>query len=562
MIYSKWKILEEATQDESNRLSASLLEASILKHRNITNTQDKNNFLNPPSSYVNDPLLMSDMSECIDRIMTALNSHEHIGIFGDFDTDGLTGTALLTFALRDLGGIVFPYIPHRVEEGHGVSNKAITYFKDQKVSLIITVDCGITSFKEINDAKALSIDTIITDHHTIIDNLPDALAIVNASHPNYNYPFQSLTGVGTAFKVVEALYDKLSIETPPVLFAYAALGTISDVAPMIGENRYLVSEGLEVMRSLPISGLDALIGKSKLRKNRLTSQDMAFSIIPKLNVAGRIEHAAESLNLLLSENKERSIYLSTKLDNLNKKRQIITEVALKESIEQINKANDKDKRVMFVGKPSWIPGILGLVAARISEQYYRPTIAASGNGEIIRASARTIPEFNLIESFKEFSHLFERFGGHAMAAGFTIKRENLKIFRESMATYASQNMNNVPSAPTLELEYTLDPSEINRSLLNFVYSLDPFGSKNPVPIFITRDLQVVDARTVGSQGEHLKTTLEHGGRFFDAIAFRDGHRVLECKESIDIAFTPTINYWNGRESIELLLKDFRKSQPI
>ena len=562
MRYLEWKTLQEATPQEANGMDVSLLEASILKHRNIVDIQQKNDFLKPSSNSSNDPFLMSDMNECTDRILKALKIPEKIGVFGDFDTDGLTGTALLTFALRDLGATVFPYIPHRVDEGHGVSDKSINYFKKHDVSLMITVDCGVTSFDEINDAKALGIDTIVTDHHTFLDKFPEAIAIVNTSHPDYNYPFQSLTGVGTAFKVIEALYSKLLIEIPPILFAYAALGTTSDVAPMVGENRYLVNEGLKVMRSLPIRGLDALIEKSKLSKNRLTSQDMSFSIIPRLNVAGRIEHAVESLNLLLCENLEQSLYLSNKLDNLNKKRQMITEAAMKESIEQIDDVSDNNQNIMFVGKPKWIPGILGLVAARISEQFYKPTIAASGEGNIVRASARTIPEFNLIESFKQFDSLFERYGGHSMAAGFTMKRENLKIFRQSMTEYADQHMNNVPSSPTLELEGMLNPSDINRNFLDFMLSLDPFGSSNPVPVFQAQGIQVIDTRTVGAQGSHLKITLDSEGKFFDGIAFRDGHRRLECKGSVDIAYTPTINYWNGRESVELLIKDFRPTTNI
>ena len=562
MRYLEWKTLQEATTQEANRMDVSLLEASILKHRNIVDIQQKNDFLKPSANSSNDPFLMSDMNECTDRILRALKMPERIGVFGDFDTDGLTGTALLTFALRDLGATVFPYIPHRVDEGHGVSDKSINYFKKNDVSLMITVDCGVTSFDEISDAKSLGIDTIVTDHHTFLDKFPEAIAIVNTSHPDYNYPFQSLTGVGTAFKVIEALYSKLLIEIPPILFAYAALGTTSDVAPMVGENRYLVNEGLKVMRSLPIRGLDALIEKSKLSKNRLTSQDMSFSIIPRLNVAGRIEHAVESLNLLLCENLEQSRYLSNKLDNLNKKRQMITEAAMKESIEQIDDVSDNNQNIMFVGKPKWIPGILGLVAARISEQFYKPAIAASGEGNIVRASARTIPEFNLIESFKQFDSLFERYGGHSMAAGFTMKRENLKIFRQSMTEYADQHMNNVPSSPTLELEGMLNPSDINRNFLNFMLSLDPFGSSNPVPIFLAQGIQVIDTRTVGAQGSHLKITLDSEGKFFDGIAFRDGHRRLECKGSVDIAYTPTINYWNGRESVELLIKDFRPTTNI
>ncbi len=562
MRYSKWEILKKATLEEARNMDASLLEASVLKHRNIVDKQQKNDFLKPSADSSNDPFLMSDMDQCTNRMLEAINMSEKIGVFGDFDTDGLTGTALLTFALRDLGATVFPYIPHRVDEGHGVSSKSLSYFKQHQVSLMITVDCGITSFDEISDAKSIGIETIVTDHHTILDKFPDAVAIVNTSHPGYNYPFQSLTGVGTAFKVIEALYSKLSIEIPPVLFAYAALGTTSDVAPMIGENRYLVNEGLKVMRSFPISGLDALIEKSKLRKNRLTSQDMSFSIIPRLNVAGRIEHAVESLNLLLSDNSQQSIYLSNKLDNLNKKRQIITESAMKESTDQIEKVSIDNQNVMFVGRPSWIPGILGLVAARIAEQFYKPAIAASGEGDIVRASARSIPEFNLIESFKQFDHLFERYGGHSMAAGFTIKREKLKTFRQSMTEYAGEHMNNIPSSPTLELEDVLDPSNINRNFLDFITSLDPFGSSNPVPIFLAQGVHVIDTRTVGPQGNHLKITLDSNGQFFDGIAFRDGSRMQDCTGFLDIAYTPTINYWNGRESVELLIKDFRPAGNI
>ena len=559
MKYFEWKTLQSATPEEASNMDASLIEASILKHRNIANKQQKDAFMNPSSNSLNDPFLMSDMNECTDRILKAVNSSERIGIFGDFDTDGLTGTALLTYALRGLGATVFPYIPHRVEEGHGVSDKSISHFKQHEVSLMITVDCGITSFEEISNAKSVGIDTIVTDHHTILDKFPDAVAIVNTTHPDYNYPFQSLTGVGTAFKVIEALYFKLEIKIPPILFAYAALGTTSDVAPMVGENRYLVSEGLKVMRSLPINGLDALIEKSKLRKNRLSSQDMSFSIIPRLNVAGRIDHAFESLNLLLCEESDQSKYLSNKLDNLNKKRQLITESAMKESAEQIDRTSNENRNVMFVGKPNWIPGILGLVAARVSEEFYRPAIAASGEGQLIRASARSIPEFNLIESFKEFSHLFERYGGHSMAAGFIIKRENLKIFRQGMSEYASHYMDKIPPSATLELDAILNPSEINRGFLDFMLSLDPFGSNNPVPVFLAQRLQVIDSRTVGAQGNHLKVTLDSQGHFFDGIAFRNGHRIQECKGFIDIAYTPTINYWNGRESVELLLKDFRQA---
>ena len=374
-------------------------------HRGITSKKEANHFLSPTAEDLNDPYLLSSMDNCVIRLSAALKDGERMGVFGDFDTDGLTGTAVLTKGLENLGGIVFPYVPHRVKEGHGISQQAIDFFEQRKVTLIITVDCGTTSISEITQASQKGIDTIVTDHHVPMDSLPPAVAIVNPSLPDSKYPFPQITGVGTALKVMEALYSSLSQEMPNFLYAFCALGTVSDVGLMKDENRYLTQRGIQAIKSENILGIDALIRVSGINKKRLSSEDLSFGIIPRLNVAGRLQHAELSLDLLLTENDSQALSLAEKLNALNKTRQTLTDKAIRQARLQVAKSVRENGNNMppmiFVGHKSWSPGILGLIAARLVEEFYRPTVAVSGSQEIYRASARSIPDFNMIEAFKK-----------------------------------------------------------------------------------------------------------------------------------------------------------------
>ena len=563
MKYADWKLLPTATEELCTTLEKGVIESSILMHRGITSKEEANHFLSPTAEDLNDPYLLSSMDNCVIRLSAALNDGERMGVFGDFDTDGLTGTAVLTKGLENLGGIVFPYVPHRVKEGHGISQKAIDFFEQRKVTLIITVDCGTTSISEITQASQKGIDTIVTDHHVPMDSLPPAVAIVNPSLSDSKYPFPQITGVGTALKVMEALYSSLSQEMPNFLYAFCALGTVSDVGLMKDENRYLTQRGIQAIKSENILGIDALIRVSGITKNRLSSEDLSFGIIPRLNVAGRLQHAELSLDLLLTENDSQALSLAEKLNALNKTRQTLTDKAIRQAKQQVAKSVRENGNNMppmiFVGHKSWSPGILGLIAARLVEEFYRPTVAVSGSQEIYRASARSIPDFNMIEAFKKCDEIFEKYGGHSMAAGFTIKGENLRQFRENLTVLAQTDVTEESFGSVLDIEQEISPTWLNQESISFLNSLEPFGQGNPTPTFLSRGMSVLGAKTVGKDKTHLKLTLEKNDYVYDAIAFRQGQSLNTARGTVDIAYTAGMNYWNGKETMQLTVQDFKRS---
>ena len=560
MKYSEWRLLPSETTNGNIDLGLPTVESALLFHRGITTKKDAESFLNPSSSSLNDPYLLPGMTACVSRLQLALKNNEYIGIFGDFDTDGITGTVVLSKGLRDLGGIVFPYVPHRVQEGHGISSESIEFFKDKNVTLLVTVDCGVTSFEEISLAGDAGIQTIVTDHHSPSERLPNAVAIVNPALRDSNYPFDGLTGVGTAFKVIEALFQTYEKSVPEYLYALVALGTISDVGRMRDENRYLARKGIAVMKSLQMPGIDSLIRKAGFSKNRISSENLSFGIIPRINVAGRLEHADLSLRLLMSTDSEESAAIANKLEYLNKKRQVITEKAVSEARNQLIRNNpEKIPSMIFSGSKTWPAGILGLVAGRLSEEYHRPVIAVSGVGEYLRASARSIPEFNMIEALRTCESVFEKYGGHPMAAGFTIQKDNLREFRQQMSSIADELLGQLCIGSVLEIEHEITPGWLNSESLKFLSDLEPYGDGNAAPVFMTTGVNVLDARAVGKERDHLKLTVEHKGNLFDAIAFRQGNRLKEARGDLDIAYTGGVNYWKGRESVQLTVQDFRKS---
>ena len=553
-------MLPKASDSELEALGMGDVESSLLVHRGITTVEDMDEFLSPTFSSVHDPFLLPDMALSVNRLMKAVDVGETVGVFGDFDTDGISGTALLTRGLENLGLEVFPYVPHRVEEGHGISGQSLEFFSSKGVTLLMTVDCGVSSGEEIQKALNMGIDTIITDHHTAVDNLPNATAIVNPSLPDSPYPFKYLTGVGTAFKVMQALYQKKDIELPEELYVFVTLGTISDVGLMRNENRYLVSKGMDVLRKSEFVSIDALIKASNAYKKNLSTQDMSFGIIPRINVAGRLDHANLSLMLLLTSDESEATRLAEKLNEMNKKRQNLTEKAMQEAERQI-KDDFKDgiPSIIFAGKSNWIPGILGLIAGRLSEEYHRPAIVASGDGEVFRASARSIPEFNMIQALDMCSDRFEQYGGHPMAAGFSIKKDNLREFRKEMSAVADELMVGVDVGTTLTIEAEISPSWVNSDSLSFLNAMEPYGEQNREPIFMTSDMNIVDTKRVGVNKNHLKMTMEYQGRLYEGIAFRQGDRFDECKGSVDLAYRPEMNYWNGKHNLEFIVSDFRPS---
>ena len=558
MKYRKWNIAELAPKSIEDELGLSSVQSTILYNRGIDSYSKVNDFLFPQRQSVHDPFLFEDMKKVVDRLSKAVDNREVIGVFGDFDTDGLSGSAVLAFALESLGAIVFPYIPHRVDEGHGVSINALDFFKDRGVSLMLTVDCGISSIEEIDLANSMNIETIISDHHTSVDNLPSAFAIINPSLPNSKYPFEHLTGVGTAFKIIEALFSYLGKDLPAEVYVFSAFGTLSDVGLMKDENRFLAYTGIKLIRSKEMIGIDQLMEVAGIEKRRIRTQDMTFGLIPRINAPGRLSHAKLSLDLILSKNSEEAKSLSEEIEQLNKQRQLVTEDAMNEAYQQLQPQNES---VIFVGKPNWNPGILGLIAGRLAEEFYRPVIAVSGSGNILRASARSIPDFNLIQALDLCNSFFEKFGGHPMAAGFTIKRELLKDFRDKFNDISFEFLSDVPNGPSINIDAEISPLWLTSEKLSFLESLEPYGKGNPEPTFLTKNFELIDFRQVGADKNHLKMTLMYEGRVFDAIAFRQGKRATEIQNGkfIDLVFKPSINFWKGKENLELIVDDFRES---
>ena len=538
-------------------------QAHLLYNRGIRRRDQVELFIAPDERLLNDPMLLPDMGEAVARLREALQSGQTIGVFGDFDTDGLTGTALLTRALRDLGATVEPYLPDRVSEGYGLNDSAIRLLHDRGVSLLVTVDCGVSSASQVALASSLDMDTIITDHHILSDVLPVACAIIDTKRPDSAYPYPELTGVGTSFKLVEALYAELGKEPPHHLLELVALGTIADVGPMTGENRYLVKKGLALLNATSSPGLQALAACAGQKLGALDTDSLAFGLIPRLNAAGRLDHPMVSLELLTATSREAAEPLARTLEGMNAQRQQLTKQGVTEALRQVEAEFDSPggmASTIIVESQHWIPGILGLIAARLAEQFYRPAVALSVENGISRASARSIPEFDIVDALAECRDLFTRFGGHPQAAGFTMPAPSLPLLRQRLRAIADERLRDVDLTPKIDIDCEVSPALLAGSNFQFVQSLSPFGQGNRRPVFLTRNARVVGVRQVGRGSQHLKMRLSHSGAVWDAIAFGHGDRLEETRGAIDLVYNVGLDYWSGEPKIQLTVLDLRAGQ--
>ncbi|MDA0769709.1 MAG: single-stranded-DNA-specific exonuclease RecJ [Chloroflexi bacterium] len=546
----------------SQELGLSSFHSRLLYSRGVKARADLAPYLNAERGITYDPMLFPGMNVAVMRLRRAVESGELIGLFGDFDADGITGTALLINALRDIGGSVVPYLPHRVDEGHGLNPDAVHYLKEQGVSLMITVDCGTTSISEVDLAATLGIETIITDHHTMLPTLPAACAILNPNHPDSTYPFLGLTGVGMAFKLVEALYDDMGLPWPEHLLGLVALGTVADVGPLTGENRFFVKRGLEELNKTQNIGIRALAESARLKFGSLDTESLSFGLIPRLNVAGRLGNAGLSLELLTATDSARAHELATQLEHKNSERQTLTEQGMQAANEQLEAQMSGRglPSILIVKSDDWIPGILGLIAGRLAEQYYRPAIAISTAGELSRASARSIPEFNIIEAIREGQELYIKSGGHHQAAGFTIPTSSLPVLEEKLYAVAAEKLRDVELSPAIDIDCKVPLSMFTRENFDFIQSLAPFGEANRAPIFMTRNVRVVESRQVGSEGRHLKMRVWDDGAAFGAIAFRQGDKIHETQRGVDLVYTVGLDTWGYQPKVQLTVMDFRPSR--
>lgn len=560
----RWSVRPPASPEELARLGPlPPLAAQVLINRGLGDAAAAEAFLHPDYRSLADPLLMKGMDVAAERIARALAAGEAITIYGDFDADGVTAASLLVQALQQMGGRVECYIPHRVEEGYGLNMEAIETLSASGTRLLITVDCGISNGAEVARANELGMDVIISDHHLPPRDLPPALAILNPRQEECRYPFKRLSGVGIAFTMVRGL-AKRGVSRCGLrgrdLLDLVALGTVADVAPLVGENRTLVASGLEVLRQTQRPGLRALMTAAGVQPARVETGTIGFILGPRLNAAGRLSHAITAYRLLLTQDPDEARSLAEELDRLNRERQELTDQTLERARQQVLALPD-EQRVILLADADFPAGVVGLVAGKIVEEFHRPTLLLELGERESRGSARSIAAFHITAALQSCSDLLTRYGGHRVAAGFTVPNENLAALQSRLNALAEEQLEAADLVPSLNIDAEAGLSDLNWDLVRAVEKMAPFGVENPQPVFLCPKVQVRRVRRMGKQGEHLRLTVGDGRRTIDAVAWRMGIREGECRvgRALDLACTLGINSWNGEERLELQVRDLRPS---
>ncbi len=521
-------------------------------------------FLHPPHRLPYCPLRLDGMEPALQRLHRALEQGETpggkpetVGIVGDFDVDGITGAAVLVEGLSDFGLTTIPYLPDRIAEGHGLSTTAVNYLAERGATLIITVDCGVSSGAEADLAQSLGMDVIITDHHAPPPEIPKAVAIINPRIPGSEYPFPHLCGAGLAFKLMQGLYQRRGQPVPRRLLELAALGTIADVVPLQDENRWLVREGLTELTQTGRPGLQQMYRICGLSDQTVNAEAVAFQIAPRLNSAGRMGHAADSLKLLITQDSEEADRLARQLESQNRQRQLLTRQVFAAACRQVE-AMEETTPFIFIEDPALTPGIAGLAAGRLAELFRRPAVAlAALDKDRCIASGRSIPAFNLIEAFHSCADLFIRYGGHAQAAGFTIQRENVPALTDRLSRIVLDRLDGADLEPTLEIDAEINLSTISGEFIEQLEELEPFGEGHRKPIFLTRGLTVKRSRRMGGAGQHLKLLVADSKRTMPALAFNRAADWPEDTLEVDLVYTLTRDCWRGREEIKLVVEDLK-----
>ncbi len=516
-------------------------------------------FLNADAPFDTDPFGLSGMEQATDRIHRAIRLSQPIAVYGDYDADGVTATTLLTQVLRQLGAITHSYIPNRFDEGYGLNTEAIESLAQSGIRLVVTVDCGIRSTEEAEYARSLGLDLIISDHHHPGPDLPQAVALINPKLSYDNYPDKNLAGVGLAYKLASALSASISPEIADNCLDLVALGTVADLVPIIGENRSLVRQGLKRIREPYRQGLAALINVAGLQAQKITASDIGYILGPRLNAAGRLDTAVSSLKLLLTQDVFEAGQLAQLLEMQNKERQQLT-VKIQEDAEKAALGRTPDPLLLFASSAAYNSGVVGLAASRLTEKYYRPAIVATQGEEFTRASCRSIPEFHITQALDQCAELLEHHGGHAAAAGFTVRNELVPELIARLDRIAAEQLADLELQPTLKADLEWPLSELKPDILKHLKWLQPTGIGNPQAHFVSRNLLVKNSRQIGRESNHLKLTVTDGAITFDAIAFRQGQWHDNLPKRIDLLYVFEVNEFNGRTTLQLNVLDIKPSE--
>lgn len=560
----KWECVElddekiKSVEKIENEYGISKLLAKILVNRNLTRKEDIDLFLKPTRHDFHNPYLMPDMALAVDRIIKAINNKEKILIYGDYDVDGITSITVVKNFLLEREANVTQYIPNRLNEGYGLNKEAIKKIADDGVNLIIAVDCGISGIEEVDYANSLGLEVIVTDHHEVGEILPNAIAVVDAKRKDSTYPFRELAGVGVGFKLIQAIAQRLELEEKEYLkyLDIVCIGTISDIVPLVDENRVIAKLGLKLVEVTKNIGLKALLEVSGYKK--VDSFTVSFGLAPRINACGRMGHEKEALNLFLTQDEKEAKDIALRLNEYNKERQEIEKRMYEDAVSKIEKG-EKNKQVIVLGSDNWHHGVIGIVASKITDMYFKPSILICFEENDGKGSGRSIPGFDLYKSLISCSENLEKFGGHSMAVGVSLEKENFEKFKEEFEKYA-QNSNICDIIPIIKIDEEITLEDINIKAVEELNMLEPFGEANKIPLFMYKNLKIHSIRTL-SEGKHLKLTLKDNNFYVDSIGFNLGHLAEEYQigDKLDVVGSLEINKFNGRESVQINLKDIRKS---
>ena len=558
----KWEIYEqneELIEKISKKHNISRLLAQILINRGITDDEQIDVFLNPKRNNFHNPFLMNDMEKAVDRIIKAIENKEKTIIYGDYDVDGITSITVLKQFLEERGLETDYYIPNRLDEGYGLNSKAVEAIANKKYSLMITVDCGISGINEVKLANDLNIETIITDHHEPLDELPSAYAIIDAKRKDNTYPFRGLAGVGVVFKLIQAISIKLNLDEKEYLkyLDIVCIGTISDIVPLVDENRVIAKLGLMLVKQTKNIGLKTLVKETGYKN--IDSGMVSFGIAPRINASGRMGKQEEALRLFLTTDLKEAETITNNLNEYNLERQKIEKNIFEQAISQIEKENIADLNSIVLAGENWHHGVIGIVASRITEKFFKPTILICIEGEEGKGSGRSIPGFDLHEALVKSAGYLKKYGGHEMAVGLSLDKNQFEGFKKYFEEIAKEK--NVKSIiPVINIDCEITKKDLNKSTIEQMQLLEPYGEKNKPPLIVYKNIKIASIRTL-SEGKHLKISLRDGNEIINAIGFNLGELADEflIGDKVDLVGTLELNCYGGVENIQINIRDMMKS---
>lgn len=562
MKFKQWKLYDKVPEAEAfaQKLGVSTLIAAALWHRDVKTKEDAEKFLHPEMMPFHDPFLMKDMDKAVARIQQAIAQQEKITVYGDYDVDGMSATSLLLKNLRALGAVADFYIPSREKEGYGPNVPRLQKLIAGGTQLIVTVDCGIAAVKEFAAVKG-QVDVIVTDHHLPGAELPDVLANVNPHRSDCPYPDKDLAGVGVAFKLCQALWQTLQNKTYEADLDIVSLGTVADIVPLKGENRKIVKLGLQQMETAPNLGVKALLEVAGVDTQALNTGHIGFRLAPRLNAAGRIGSAKDGVHLLLSQDEEEAKQLAAKLNDWNSERQSLEQDILRQALDKLAREDVEALPAIVVAGEGWHPGVIGIVASRLVDKYYKPTIVIGFDADGVgKGSCRSIDGLNMHTALTQCADLLTQFGGHAQAAGLTIQRENLEAFQQRFAEYVSQTLQPEDYIPKVEVEFEFAPQDMTEKLVADLAKLEPYGMGNPKPLFGCRNLRGTGAMAIGRERQHLRFQVGTKQQPISALYWNQAAYVpMVNQEYIDMVYSPSVNEWQGTKSLQCIVESISPS---